>query len=282
MVSYLNHKIMKTNPPLNKKLNPYSAFALMILSGGTLESQIVYTDLDPDEEIKTNEIFYFDLNNDAVDDFTFINFSTSNIFTRLYFAYGMAGNGVAGFNSNIGSVIKSFASALNSGDIIGSNLNFYNNSSAGVILWANNFYTGTYGAWDNVSNKFVGLRLHLDGNDYYGWARLDVTHTSIKIEDYAYNTVPDQPITAGSTVAIQSLQNNFNPVIITDQKNLIIKLNDNINEATVHLFNISGNLIFEKNMTNNISAEIPNITPGIYIIKIDAGNYMASQIISFK
>ena len=65
---------------------------------------------------------------------------------------------------------------------------------------------GTYtGPWWNVSNRFLGLDVTIDGQTYFGWAELSIPvshHTpSLDIEGYAYNNVAGQPIEAGQTTS---------------------------------------------------------------------------------
>jgi len=68
------------------------------------------------------------------------------------------------------------------------------------------------GPWANdgkgVKNRYLGLRFKdVDGNFHYGWARVTVAIDNPKINSisqvlltgYAYETIPNKPITAGAT-----------------------------------------------------------------------------------
>ena len=61
--------------------------------------------------------------------------------------------------------------------------------------------------WDG----YVGLQLIHAGQTYYGWVRMDVNVTagsaSMTIKDYAYNSIPNQPILAGQTTATGIIEN---------------------------------------------------------------------------
>jgi len=63
----------------------------------------------------------------------------------------------------------------------------------------------TGGAWDNVANRYLGLKFKINGKFHYGWARLSVKFLkdqfdiSTILTGYAYETVPNKPIIAGQT-----------------------------------------------------------------------------------
>jgi hypothetical protein len=54
-----------------------------------------------------------------------------------------------------------------------------------------------------VQQRYLGLKLKIAGKTHYGWARLNVqvTKTAIAatLTGYAYETIPNKPITAGKT-----------------------------------------------------------------------------------
>jgi hypothetical protein len=59
------------------------------------------------------------------------------------------------------------------------------------------------GRWANVRGRYLGLKFRIKGKIHYGWARLNVTvgnsRISATLTGYAYETIPNKPITAGST-----------------------------------------------------------------------------------
>ena len=63
----------------------------------------------------------------------------------------------------------------------------------------------TRGEWNNVNNRYLGLRFTIDGKAHYGWARLSVKNFKYKFRmtatlmGYAYETIPNKPIIAGKT-----------------------------------------------------------------------------------
>jgi hypothetical protein len=67
--------------------------------------------------------------------------------------------------------------------------------------------TGNYPGFGNWymsgsnQNKYMGLKLKKGSSAYYGWVRLYLNTSLPKliVRDYAYNTLPGQPIVAGQT-----------------------------------------------------------------------------------
>ncbi len=88
-----------------------------------------------------------------------------------------------------------FAKSLN--DQIGPGQGFAN--KIGAVL----MYSGV-GDWNNVSNKYLGVKFKISGAVHYGWVRLSVTGfpgvtTRITVHDYAYEITANTAILAGST-----------------------------------------------------------------------------------
>jgi hypothetical protein len=62
------------------------------------------------------------------------------------------------------------------------------------------------GKWGgNLRDRYLGVRFLIDGKTHYGWIRLTVTapsaagqFMSAMITGYAYETVPNKPISAGT------------------------------------------------------------------------------------
>jgi hypothetical protein len=65
--------------------------------------------------------------------------------------------------------------------------------------------THTSGNWPNVRNRHLGLKFQIHKKTHYGWARLSVKTSKMPIQmtgtltGYAYETIPNKPITAGKT-----------------------------------------------------------------------------------
>jgi hypothetical protein len=56
------------------------------------------------------------------------------------------------------------------------------------------------GPWVNKTNRYLGLKFVINGQDHYGWARLSTTHSLTgSLTGYAYETVPNKQILEGAT-----------------------------------------------------------------------------------
>ena len=193
---------------LQKKLKSYSLTAGAVIAAGTANSQVVYTDINPDITKTLNGDFYdLDLNNDATADFNI--YMDKSSFTSSYFSSNSFGVYIDRYGSN--SMLSStsyYARALNTGDIVGPTQTIW--TSTYLTMVRARFYSSygfssysTAGLWGNVTDKYLGLKLVVSGQTHYGWARLDVntTNGSFTIKDYAYDATPNQPILAGAVPA---------------------------------------------------------------------------------
>ena len=186
---------------LSKKLASYSALATVVLAGSkATEAQILYTDINPDDTSHVVDTYLLDLNNDGTMDFQFnlmhkVTASGSNPY--------MDQIRVVAYGSN--SILRDpappygsypYAAVLASGALIGGAATF----SYQAIL-ATNSFSGyyTYGDWLGVANRFLGLKLVVNFNSYYGWARLSVDSAcdQLIVSDYAVDTVINAAIIAG-------------------------------------------------------------------------------------
>ncbi len=192
---------MRVSATLEKNLRVYataaSAAGVSLLAlAQPAEAKIVYTKTH--HVLRAPDNLYLDLNHDRVADFTISNraFCTTDVCGRTLVALPLGNrNEVAGRK---GVVNTFYAYALNAGSQIGPKLAF-----SGKLMAASGTEYGTVGKWLNVSSRYLGLKFYVRGHPHYGWARLSVTAGAGKITatltGYAYETVPNKPITAGKT-----------------------------------------------------------------------------------
>ena len=103
-----------------------------------------------------------------------------------------------------------YGSALIRGAKIGPSANFssgYGFGESDVTIEKSSGPTASrrlYGQWgDNAHNRFLGVKFKVHGATHFGWVRLTVNTTpngllSGTITGYAYETVPNTPILAGT------------------------------------------------------------------------------------
>jgi hypothetical protein len=75
----------------------------------------------------------------------------------------------------------------------------FNHISSSGITPEGNCSNTIVGNWIDMNSYYLGLKLISGGHIYYGWARLSYSSYSgfLFLFDYAYNSIPDQPILAG-------------------------------------------------------------------------------------
>lgn len=197
-----SHKREKTqlNAVLERDLLLYAAAAGaactgILVSAPETQAEIVYTPVHI--LIGAHHKVALDLNHDGVTDFTISNhaFCTTDICGRTLLALPAGNNKVAGAKSVF---IIDMAYALKAGSEIGPKLQF-----VGKLMAASGTEYGSGGNWFNVTNRYLGFKLTVNGESHYGWARLNVAAGTGKIQavltGYAYETVANKPIIAGKT-----------------------------------------------------------------------------------
>ncbi len=198
---------------LKKRLKAYSLTAGALAAGVTgADAQILYTDVDPDAEADGVDSVFLDLNADGIDDFKFYvnNGATASNAYNVYRAFASArnNNAIVGTYSSSGGY--SYPYAVNAGDTINESLTFQNGTFQ-TIGWDYFYYTNSSTApftFGNVrwgsGDQYLGLRLEVDGNTHYGWARIELDNTGggagvMILKDYALELTPDLGIPAGDT-----------------------------------------------------------------------------------
>jgi hypothetical protein len=199
---------------LDHKLLGYAAAAsaagvgILALAQPT-EAEIVYT---PTHQLVTkHRAVSIDLNHDGITDFTLRNlyevcFETtqgrrrnecSEFTDQSLLMYGNGPNFVMG-----GTL---FASALPLGKRVGPGDTFRSREVLEFCSTQNGTFQRSSGPWRNVKNLYVGLTFGVNGQTYYGWARLSVTvnkttcNAQVLLTGYAYEDTPEKAIPTGKT-----------------------------------------------------------------------------------
>jgi hypothetical protein len=198
---------------LHRQLNSYALAASaagvgMLALAQSAEAKIVYTKTHL--VIAGAEHYNLDLSHDKITDFTVGNFFTTtcpdSCFQLLYLK-------PAAGNSEVGSVKSSghFAAAMKKGLVVGPKAHFL----AGSAVMREAFSTQpSVGPWNDVKNRYLGLKFQIKGKIHYGWARLNATGSGLgtivaTMTGYAYETIPNKAIVAGRTKGTEDSVDQF-------------------------------------------------------------------------
>lgn len=235
-----------------------------------MSAQIIYTDIIPDTTYSCgypppwgscSNYYNIDINNDGTMDFKFYYSKDNNQYMSHQYDY------ISPYNSN--TIIDSglLCYPIHPGDTIDSS----NNWGTGGTFYSYSYLSGgssqTSGIWPYNSNDyFVGLRLVVGSNIYYGWIRKRI-YTLI---DFAYE-LSGNYIIAGQLPVNVGIFNN-------KEKNLQFDLSPNPATTTLtivgvtgstiaEIFDISGKLLLSKQLNTN-QIDISSLAKGLYFIKL--------------
>lgn len=279
------------------KLSQYSLMAVGLLSVNNinLEANCVYTDLEPDLELSFDgDIQFLDIDNNGSIDFGFLKTS----FSYSYFSTFTAGyrqvsrralwvgpyapsNEIAGeFYTVSGTIYTPYK--LNYLDIISTNLSFQDAYFQLMGLTRKRLdvpddWAFDNGKWHGITvNKYLGIRFdNGDGCKHYGWIRCTIEEDLSKliIHDYAYETYCDTPIAAGDTIGDTITNINdflLDQIVITSDFHCInVTIPITFKLSKFNLYNLSGQLIFQKEFTNQEFKFSPNLEAGIYLVVVE-------------
>lgn len=274
----------------------YSTAAVALLSATALQSQVVYTDIDPDVVLdEPDEMFGIDLDDDGLNDFNFFNesFTTTvfymdlaNVKALFVGAFDTMQNGIVGstgFLSGGGGYTYYRPYALQDNQVIDDNFNFYNDNYQTMAMEIDEFtspFPPTHnGNWYyfygvEVLNKFLGFRFtDEESTQRYGWIRCSVIDTgrTLIIHDYAYELQPDHPIITGDTMSyvnIHDLENTLEANVYSFEKNIYVQLL-NFKNTSVTIHNITGKEIYRIELTNNFTIiNMLNFSAGMYLVTL--------------
>ncbi|HNF70605.1 MAG TPA: T9SS type A sorting domain-containing protein [Chitinophagales bacterium] len=288
-------------------LQQYSglAGALLFLHGNT-SAQAVYTDIEPDVTLQYDDDYvYIDLDGDGSNDYFLLKDSHyfSNTFYEIYrFNHVLycgpnfnPENSIAGtFATNgEGGGTTYFPYALNSGELINSDLNF---QYGHYQLMAIGFYKISVTPWEwhygigywtpNKDSLFLGVRF-LGGDDckHYGWIRCSTADSAktLIVHDFAYETKCETPIVAGDTIGDTTtvVVNNLlelNAEIFAYNMQLFVRSNV---AHQIAIFDSSGKKILDNSrQQGTYNIDMQPFPKGIYIVELTTGSQMLTKIVS--
>ena len=122
---------------------------------------------------------------------------------------------------------------------------------------------------------------------YYGWIKLgvgiNISFVTITIMEYAYNSIPNQPILAGQTLTTRVIENSIassinlfpNPA----DNHLTIDFGSYNEEVKVTIADITGKVVYTTVATDTRSVEVNTsyFAEGIYVVQIQAADFISTK-----
>ncbi|MBC8047624.1 MAG: T9SS type A sorting domain-containing protein [Fimbriimonadaceae bacterium] len=292
---------MKTK--INKKnLGAYSALAVVFIAAGEdVHAQVVYTDVEPDylmteASVSPPEFNYLniDFNNDAVNELL-MGFGSSTFNGTCYRAGSMSFY-VANYASLMVSTTiggNKQVKILNEAETISASGNWDNYL---LKTFLRSYYymddcdtdienAVLYGNWNNVSDKYAGIRFSTDGGSSYnyGWVRMssnvlpdsgDAVIDIIEVVGYAYEQTANTPINAGAGYIPQTIHDayiEFNIYPNPAQNYLIVNaVTYTVNKLKFKITDIQGRNLSEGelNSNNSLNISVRELSAGLYILNL--------------
>jgi hypothetical protein len=293
----------------NNKLAAYSAFAVSFITLSTkADAQVIYTDIDPDLMLdEAGDKLGVDLDQDGVNDIVFqknlidvsfpyvISSNTYQIYYGIDFMRAKISgeHSLAATYSSLGYYALPFA--LSAGDEVGPDLNWYDASQQfmqrSVLLRVSTesgfSFSSTFGSGYFIpgnSNLYLGVKMKLDKNIFYGWVRFDVTSEShFVIKDHALNLTSNASIEAGDMgepLATQSLNENTVQAYSFDQTIYVI-LQSGQQQVDAKLYNMNGSLVHAQVIGGGKTAiALPQQPTGVYTLQLTAPDGFYSKTLN--
>jgi len=201
-----NHELSKN---LEKRLASYAlaataAGAGLLAAAQPAGAQIVYTPAHV--VISPGSNYNLDVNHDGVTDFEFKNAILPPVDSFYVMPFASSPLGQNGNAVEVAFKDVFLPVALFRGATIGPGAVFYG-SCIGCVstheVMARAEPNGDGGLWINANERYLGLRIFVDREAHFGWARFSMRTVNDRVfallTGYAYEKTPNKPILAGQT-----------------------------------------------------------------------------------
>lgn len=283
---------MKKDLTSTKKLAQYAASAAAFLTINQAGATVVYTDLDPDLVLGGEGAeATIDINDDGTDDFAFsiYNFSGSGTYSGFSFGYVVNVALASALNGNefLGSIVSYsgysgvYAPILPAGTLVGTDDNFANGAgslavSVSVTVLGFPYYTYVGGNWLDTDQAFMGFRVNVDKDRYYGWMRISVSDdaASMTIHDYAYQSEPNTAIFVGQTATDIADSPLSNANVYSNGSQVMIELPSDLEgTADCLIYDLNGKLVKSATgLTGHNVLDCNELSSGNYIVRLGNGD----------
>ncbi|HNV99563.1 MAG TPA: T9SS type A sorting domain-containing protein [Chitinophagales bacterium] len=280
---------MKKNYTTTSRLVQYAASATAFLSIQQADATVVYTDLDPDITLGGEGAeSVLDINEDGTDDFSFsiYSFSGSGTYLGLTFTYGVKAVVGAALNGNefVGSLVTYsgysgvYTPVLADDVAIYDGLEFAEGSASlgfnvVVSLLGAPYYSYSGGVWLGTDMAFLGFRLNIDKDRYYGWMRISVSEdaSTIIIHDYAYESTANQAIFTGQVATDITTTSVMDADVFASGNTINIQVSADESETTGSMFDLNGKLVKSfGQLTGTSTFTCSDLATGNYIVRLES------------
>jgi len=234
--------------------------SLVVLITINVNAQIVYTDIDPDGMPSGGGL---DFNGDGTNEF--------NMSSAYYMEYtwSAGGNNIWANGQPVGQGSgwdEPKPLALNT--VIDNSGNFIGCGDCAI----SGVSTNPFATMVN-QNKYLGVRLKINGNTHYGWVQLVWDGNTFIYKDFAYESTPNKAIKAGQTVTSINRINANNEISIYPnpaKDKIIINYVPESSVAKIRIVDLLGKEVKLLNISeiNNGVVDISSLKNGIYLISI--------------
>lgn len=271
-------QISKKELLISNRLKSYLALTAGFIALSPLaDAQIIYTDINPDSVLTGTESLLLDINNDGVFDYK-ITQGYFKIDTVNYFA-----NWFSALNDN--QVFSAGVTSLGSSwHYVPMPLNFWDDmkpsgdnrawKKGGRLSFSGNNPWIYSSLWRGLKDKYAGLKFKINGEYYYGWARMDVDSSgkSLTLKDYAYYDEAGKQIRAGSMKVSIPNENKLKDILVYSTAGSIrieTPVDQTLN-GSINLSDINGKQFKSVDVKNekNIELNTQELPTGLYIVNI--------------
>ena len=250
----------------------------ILMSALFVKGQILYTDFIPDTVlnlplVNSDAHLKIDINQDGIYDFDFSVYSWYEQSTPMCCNSGCCKCTQEHLipidtNSKIGIVDTLSLNGVCQATAIDSGLGISNNSPYWVssVCLIYDCLPIFLHCDQGSLKKFIGVKLFLNGNYYYGWIRF-LRYT---IYDMAINLTPNQPILASQfTIGINEIGETFSANIYPVPFNDYLKIEKSNNEsAEIIIYDIASRKLMQEKFTSSTVLNTEQLAKGVYLYEL--------------
>lgn len=226
--------------------------AFLVFFGKAQAQDIIYHDVYPDKTVSATEAF-------SVHGIDITHTAAPNVLAKTWEAYEI-----------LTGASDTLPLALNHGAYIG---------TQSIGAWKQLHHSclncnGAVGYWTGLSNKYLAFRYKDAQNQYrYGWVLMDVAAnaSSFTIKEYALNTLPSTPMTAGQmfSLGIDPPSNNTIKPVVHDR---FLNLLGQPSKAGITVTDMSGRPVLRGTLKPGERMDLSAYPSGMYLLHVRSGD----------